>query len=120
MDFHEALTLFSAVLEKVAAVFESVEEKTIFQQTVAPLTGRISLLLHEECESFGMTEVIYKSLMKYSKASRKKFISFITAGNFYFEGWNSYETKQLVITVTDGENMLGSHIPEEFLPVKEG
>lgn len=97
-------------------MFENVNEKSTFQRTVAPLTGRISLLLKEECECYGMTEVMYKSLMNFSKISRKKFNSLISAGNFYFEGRNSYNTKQLVITVSDGANRVGSHIPEEFLP----
>jgi hypothetical protein len=87
-----------------------------FRNTVAPSTGIISLLLHAECEEYGMTKELYTNLMKYGGKYSQKFKAIMNLGNFGFEGTNYNTNKQIVINIGDGNKVVKSHIPPEFLP----
>jgi hypothetical protein len=51
------------------------------RSTVAPSTGAISLLLHAECEEYGMTKELYTNLMKDSRKFSQKFKVVMDVGN---------------------------------------
>ena len=87
-----------------------------FRNTVAPSTGAISLLLHAECEEYGMTKELYTNLMKYSRKYSQKFKVVMDVGNFGFEGTNYETNKQIVLNIGDGNKVTKSHIPPGFLP----
>ena len=98
------------------ASFHSMSECVKFRNTVAPSTGAISLLLHSECEKYGMTKELYTNLMKYSRKYSQKFTMIMNEGNFSFEGTNYGTNKQIVLNVGDGNRVLQSNIPLSFLP----
>lgn len=83
VNFPAALDSFTSLLPEIAEE-RNLHEKTMCHRTVAPLRGQISLLLLEECESYGKTGTFMKSLMKYCNILREKIFTLITAENFYF------------------------------------
>ena len=98
-------------------LLEAVKNKSNeFRNTAAPSTGAISLLLHAECEEYGMTKELYTNVMKYSRKYSQKFKVIMDVGNFGFEGTNYSTNKQIVLNIGDGNKVAKSHIPPEFLP----
>lgn len=87
-----------------------------FRNSVAPSTGTISLLLRAECEEYGVNKELYTTLMKYSRKYSQKFKVLMDVGNFGFEGTNYDTNKQIVLNIGDGNQVVKSHIPLEFLP----
>ena len=70
-----------------------------FRCSVAPLTGEISLLLHAECEEYGMTKELYQNVMNYSRKFPQKFRAIIEIGNFKFEGENYDTNRRIVLSI---------------------
>lgn len=110
----ESLIRMKVVMKDLLEAVKSNPEE--FHGTVALRTGAISLLLHAECENYGMTKELYTNLMKYSRKYFQKFTVIMDQGNFSFTGTNYNTNKQIVLNIGDGDKLLPSHIPPSFLP----
>ena len=64
-----------------------------------------------------MTSNIYEGLLGYSRTCKLKFRSLLATGNFGFEGRSNYKTRLLVVTVGNGNNIISSHIPQQWLAI---
>ena len=106
---------FNEVLRRTLICLRSEDHMDKFRNTVSIITQKISLHLRQECEEFGMNLKLYESLMAYNKANRVKFKNLLDLGRFSFEGRSEYNSILLVVTVGNGEDVLSSHIPKEWL-----
>lgn len=117
LDFEmvDPFEAFNEVLRRILICLRSEDHMDKFRNTVSIITQKISLHLRQECEEFGVNLKMYESLMAYNKANRVKFKNLLDLGRFSFEGRSEYNSILLVVTVGNGEDVLSSHIPKEWL-----
>ena len=112
----DALEVLQTVIENLLDAVRN--DATKFRNSVAPLTGAISLLLHRECEEYGMTKELYSNVMKFNRKNPQKFRAIMEMGHFEFEGTNYDTNKQIVLYVGDSKLKGQSSIPPSFLSSK--
>jgi hypothetical protein len=61
-----------------------------------------------------MNTKIYEALMSYSKSNKMKYNSLQCQGNFKFEGRNTYASKLIEVTVSNGGGIVSSHVPSNW------